>query len=168
MAPVKEAMRRLDGRFWTALGTVMDRQGGQHFELHDGADITVDVELHPSGRVITCRIAGAGGGAGRGAWGIPDPGDEVAVIVPDGEEDAGGIVVGTLSSGAVPPDTAPATWVVQAPTVIIVGGDVQLGASGLTAALDGVVTARGIDPFTGSTYDALNNASSVVKAKRGA
>lgn len=48
-------------------------------------------------------------------------------------------------------------------------GSIRLGGSGLsalTALLDGVVTARGIDPFTGATYGALGNASSVVLAKK--
>ena len=45
-------------------------------------------------------------------------------------------------------------------------GDVELGGPGLTALLDGVVTARGIDPFTGATYGALGNASSRVMARK--
>ena len=44
-------------------------------------------------------------------------------------------------------------------------GSVEIGGTSLTALLDGVVTARGIDPFTGSTYGALGNASAVVMAK---
>lgn len=45
-------------------------------------------------------------------------------------------------------------------------GNVSLGGPGLTALLDGVVTARGIDPFTGATYGALGNASSRVMARK--
>jgi len=46
------------------------------------------------------------------------------------------------------------------------GHVVELGATGL-AATAGVVQGEGIDPFTGMTYAALNNASSIVRAKKG-
>jgi len=45
-------------------------------------------------------------------------------------------------------------------------GTVSIGGTGLTALLDGVVTARGIDPFTGATYGVLGNASSKVFARK--
>lgn len=54
-------------------------------------------------------------------------------------------------------------------TVVIqldAAGTIQLGGTGLTAMLDGLVTARGVDPFTGATYGALGNASAVVMAKK--
>lgn len=54
-------------------------------------------------------------------------------------------------------------------TVVIqldAAGTIQLGGPGLTAMLDGLVTARGVDPFTGATYGALGNASAVVMAKK--
>ncbi|TAK31004.1 MAG: hypothetical protein EPO40_06320 [Myxococcaceae bacterium] len=54
-------------------------------------------------------------------------------------------------------------------TVVIqidAAGTIQLGGTGLTALLDGLVTARGVDPFTGATYGALGNASAVVMAKK--
>lgn len=54
-------------------------------------------------------------------------------------------------------------------TVVIqldAAGTIQLGGTGLTTLLDGLVTARGIDPFTGATYGALGNASAVVMAKK--
>lgn len=57
----------------------------------------------------------------------------------------------------------------QAVLEIAPDGSIRLGGSGLsalTALLDGVVIARGIDPFTGATYGALGNASSVVLAKK--
>jgi len=79
-----------------------------------------------------------------------------------GSDEAGGLRVTvrpdnsmTISRGA--------TMVAQ----IDADGTVHLGGPGLTALLDGVVTARGIDPFTGATYGALGNASSVVLAKKG-
>lgn len=46
------------------------------------------------------------------------------------------------------------------------GRKVYLGANTLAALTDGVVVAQGIDSFTGATYGALGNASSVVLAKK--
>lgn len=48
----------------------------------------------------------------------------------------------------------------------VTNGKITLGGDGLTPLLDGVVTARGVDPFTGATYGALGNASSVVLARK--
>jgi hypothetical protein len=56
---------------------------------------------------------------------------------------------------------------IEAASTKIVGNDVQLGADNLiNPLLDGVVLASGIDPFTGSTYGALGNASAIVKARK--
>lgn len=173
MAPVRDVVRQLGGQ-WVAIGTVMPAQGGQHYDTHGGKDVTVEVELHPSGATITCRIGSAAGGPDQGVWGVPEPGDEVAVLIPDGEIDAGGIVVATLSSGGAPDRAAPKTVLVKADKVIVQAGqvlvlsdDVQLGGEALQALLDGVVTARGVDSFTGLTYGQLGSASSVVKARKG-
>jgi hypothetical protein len=46
------------------------------------------------------------------------------------------------------------------------GAKVYLGASPLVALTDGVVVAQGVDPFTGTTYGILGNASAVVMAKK--
>lgn len=181
MAAMSEAVRAMDGRFWTGIGTVLPAQGGDHFDLHDGQDCTVEVELHPGGRVITARVGSAGGGANQGVWRIPDPGDEVAVLVPDGEEDAGGIITCVLSTGQVPDSLGGALLVrgiprvivqgdaevlVQAPKVVVEADQVMLGGDNLTPLLDGVVLASGIDPFSQSTYGALGNASSIVMARK--
>lgn len=52
--------------------------------------------------------------------------------------------------------------------ISIKGANVQLGADDLAdlPLQNGVVLASGIDPFTGLTYGALGNASSVVTAKK--
>lgn len=44
---------------------------------------------------------------------------------------------------------------------------VHLGGPGLVALLDGVLTGRAFDPFTGQTHAALGNSSSAVLAKKG-
>lgn len=46
------------------------------------------------------------------------------------------------------------------------GQAVRIGGGTLSAALNGVVVASGVDSFTGATYGALGNASSVVLAKK--
>jgi hypothetical protein len=56
---------------------------------------------------------------------------------------------------------------VVAQNAFINAGQVHLGSgTALPAALNGVVLASGIDPFTGATYGALQNASSSVTAKK--
>lgn len=55
--------------------------------------------------------------------------------------------------------------------ILSAAGKVKLGGDNLTenplvAGGDGVVTGRGIDPFTGTTYGLLGNASTVVLAKK--
>jgi len=49
---------------------------------------------------------------------------------------------------------------------IVSAPDVQLGGANLTAPVNGLVLAGGIDPFTGLTYAALGSTSNVVKAKK--
>lgn len=51
-------------------------------------------------------------------------------------------------------------------SLALVAGLLHLGGEGLNPVLDGVVTAQGIDSFTGSTYGSLGNASQVVMAKK--
>lgn len=81
-----------------------------------------------------------------------------------------GMVIGSDTSAArITFNTDGSVEVAQGSTVVIrvdATGTVQLGGTGLAALLDGVVTARGIDPFTGATYGALGNASSRVMARK--
>ncbi len=58
-------------------------------------DILVDVVLHPSETPVTARLA-------AGIWDVPDVGDEVAVLVPDGAIDFMPIIVARLSTNHVP------------------------------------------------------------------
>lgn len=68
-----------DGKQWTALGVVVaPEDGGPHWEIVDGADIMVEVELQPTRDVVQARLAG-------GMWVVPDLGEEVAVVLPAGE-----------------------------------------------------------------------------------
>lgn len=49
--------------------------------------------------------------------------------------------------------------------LIINATSISIGADGLAALINGLVLAKGIDPFTGATYGALGNASATVMAK---
>ena len=63
--------------------------------------------------------------------------------------------------------TAGGSAKVDAGTEAVVSApDVQLGSSGLSPPVNGLVLGGGIDTFTGLTYAALQNASAVVKAKK--
>ncbi len=95
-----------DQRIWSNLGVVIEPEDGEpHFEIVtvDGTivDVLVEVELVPERIHVTARLAGRGG-QGRGLWEVPQVGDEVAVIVPDGEVEFCPIVVATLSGGEIP------------------------------------------------------------------
>jgi hypothetical protein len=102
-------------------------EGQSHFEIVEGgADVLVDVELQPSQVRCTARLGGLGGGPGRGIWCIPPVGAEVVVLVPDGDLEAGPIIVGAESSGQVP-DGLDGTTIVIVPApggkVLIHDGD---------------------------------------------
>jgi hypothetical protein len=56
---------------------------------------------------------------------------------------------------------ATVTKLVLKATQVFIGDE-----AGLTALINGVVLAGGIDPFTGATYGALGNASATVLAKK--
>lgn len=58
---------------------------------------TVQVELHPSGEVASCRVANSCAGVGEGEWDPFVAGDEVIVAIPEGDERAGCTIIGRLN-----------------------------------------------------------------------
>jgi len=117
-----------DGRVHSALG-IVTTDGASHYELVDG-DLLVDVVLVPSETLITARMALAGGGgAGQGLWWVPDVGSEVALLIPDGELEAGALIVGVLSSAGVPDGIGPGRLLAAWPEVHIVTDDLRLGSA---------------------------------------
>lgn len=124
LTPLKEILK--DARRWTALGTVFLPDGeSQHYELvADGVtvDVLVDVQLQPSGSDVTCRL-GASGGNNRGLWQIPNVGDEVCVLIPEGHEDWMPAIVTVLSSGKIPDGVAVNVTVIADGKVLIHDGD---------------------------------------------
>lgn len=128
LSAMKEALQ--DGRIHTAFGLVTDIDAdGQHFEL-DGDDLLIEVEIVPNGSRITARMGVCGGGPSAGIWFIPPVGSEVALLIPDGSLDAGPIIVGVLSSGAVPSGIAVGVTVIANSSKVLVhdgsGGAVPL------------------------------------------
>lgn len=117
------AMREIlfDTRSWLHVGIVV-KDGDTHFE-QDGKDVIVFVELMPSEMLIACRLANFGGGAGQGIYRVPAVGSEVAVGIPGGDPECGGIVLGTLSTAQVPDGVAESRIVVVAPEVLVYDSD---------------------------------------------
>lgn len=93
-------MRELfkDRRMWTGVGIVTAPEGEEHWEIvqnTDGDDVGVLVEvvLQPSLTPVTCRLA-------AGIFDVPDEGDEVGVILPEGAADFMPVIVCRLSRAA--------------------------------------------------------------------
>jgi hypothetical protein len=159
MAQIRQSMR--DGKAWTGLGVVRQFPGeSSHFDI-EGAEVLVDVELVPNGERILCRLAAAGGG---GYWTIPAIGEEVAVVIPEGDVEADPVIVGTLSDA--PAGVAVDRVVIVRAGVRVLADNIELGGADLVPLTAGVVVAAGVDPFTGATYGTLNNHSTVVKARK--
>lgn len=117
-----------DRRMWSAIGTVFEPEGDQHWEVVTGddgssVDIVIEVLLHPSEQPVTCRLR-------AGMWEVPDVDDEVIVLIPEGETDFMPIVIGRLSSNVVPTVQGP-----EPGKLVIVNGQVLVhdGSGGAVA-----------------------------------
>lgn len=95
-------MRELfkDRRLWSAIGIVMAPEGEQHWEIvqndaGDGVDIIVEVVTQPGLETVSCRLP-------AGVWDVPDEGDEVAIVFPEGDRDFMPVIVARLSTNVVP------------------------------------------------------------------
>ena len=136
------------GHWWAGNGSVADP--GDLRRNHIANSIALPLSVHPRGRALTKAPR------------HNDPGEPRIVIGSDADD---GTRLTLMRDGSLRVSRG-----AQAVLEIAPDGSIRLGGSGLsalTALLDGVVTARGIDPFTGATYGALGNASSVVLAKKG-
>ena len=122
-AEVRDALE--DGRVHCSVGVVVHRPNeDSHYEvIEDDAgnpvDVSVEVDLMPRSEAVTARLGALAGGAGSGIWRIPPPGTEVMVMVPRGELENGPVIVGELSSRAVPPALDQDTLVIINPGKVI-------------------------------------------------
>jgi hypothetical protein len=97
---MREALR--DRRVWAMIGVVVQPEDGSpHWEIvGENADVMVEVVLQPTGEPVLCRLA-------AGMWIVPSPGDEVAVLIADGDITFMPVVICLLAS-SVPATQGPA------------------------------------------------------------
>lgn len=135
------------GHWWAGDGSIQDP--GDLRRHHIANSIALPLSVHP--RQAALQRA-------------PRHNDSGAPRVVIGDDAADGLRITLNNDGSLKiTQGSEATLQVDAGGTIRLGGP---GAAALTALLDGVVTARGIDPFTGATYGALNNASAKVLVKK--
>ena len=121
-----------DGRLWAALGLVVKDGTDPHYTIDGSSDVYVEVMLVPTEVRISARLMSLVGGPGEGIWRVPPVGSEVLVVIPDGELLAGPVVVGTLSTGAIPTGTQGINDSTPSTQTIIIGSSVLIhsGAGG--------------------------------------
>lgn len=151
LTDMREVFR--DRRTWCAIGVVTVPDGAAaHFEI-SATDILVDVILQPSLHDVTCRLA-------AGMWLLPDVGEEVVVVLPEGEMSFMPTIVGILSSGVVPTaqQPTPQRIAIVRPEVVVhdgSGGAVSLAVlTSLQATIDklnDLITAYNGHVHTGGT-----------------
>lgn len=97
----------IDTRFWVATGIVATVDDDGNIQDDDPkavyisrAGVEVDVVLLPSQDQITCRVAS--GGPGAQDFRPVHPGDEVLVLIPDGEHGSSPVVVALLNGQSDP------------------------------------------------------------------
>lgn len=87
-----------DTRQWVSYGTVDAEEAGGKPVRFDKIGPMVDVKLHPSAAHVTCRVASWCAGRGEGEYYPFVQGDEVVVLVPEGDERAGCVIVGRCNN----------------------------------------------------------------------
>jgi hypothetical protein len=88
-----------DTRAWCSHGTVdVSTQSSPAVVFTKEYGPLVNVTLHPSGTPVRCRVAHDVAGNGEGGWHPFVDQDEVMVLVPEGDETAGCVIVGRLNN----------------------------------------------------------------------
>lgn len=171
MSAVRAALT--DRRVWCGLGIVYKPDGeASHYEIDEDIGVLVNVELMPNQEPLLCRLGGLGSGGTHGVWRIPPVGTEVAVAVPGGDIGGDTIIIGVLSSGAVPNELDGDTVVVKGPsTVLVIGAEVQVRSEGGTAeplitksTFDAHVHPTGVGP-SGVPDNTASSGTSVIKGE---
>lgn len=92
-----------DPRQWVSYGLVNADTADQPsvvFDNEDGKEMpypVVMVTLEPSGTVVPCRVSSQVAGNGEGEWYPFVEGDEVLVVIPEGNERSGCVIIGRLN-----------------------------------------------------------------------
>ncbi len=94
----------IDPRQWCSMATIdADTDSARSVQFTDDDGNTnpygplISVTLQPSGISMVCRVAGAVAGEGEADWYPFIGGDEVVVLILEGDERAGGVIVGRLN-----------------------------------------------------------------------
>lgn len=91
----------MDTRQWVSYGIVDEGENSVRFVDENGAPLPtgplVTVTLEPSHVTVPCRVAGHVAGQEEGEWFPFLPGDEVLVVVPEGDERAGCTIIGRMN-----------------------------------------------------------------------
>jgi hypothetical protein len=147
-----------DERIWTIAARVeKHKNDSEHYEMTDEGHMVVSVITLRHGVPIKAILNG-GGNNGHGVWFIPPIGTEVVVNFDDGQFEGDAYIVGI--HGHAPSALEPGKVLIRGDVVNLCDAD----ENPLTG--EGVVIGTGIDPFTGQTYNALQNASTKVFAKK--
>lgn len=134
-----------DNRVMPAIGVVWQPPGeASHYDLEpdqsgNGTDILVHVQKMPHEEPLLCYLACSS------MWRIPPVGTVVALLVPDGDLEAGAIIVGMLPSGSPPAGLDGSTAILDVPKIVMraTAGDAELDATG-NVVLGGGTTAAAI------------------------
>jgi hypothetical protein len=102
LSTLREALK--DTRVWASMGVVIKpdgEEGATHWEIvvddaGNATDIVVEVNLVPANIEVTARLNMLG------VVQVPEVGDEVLVVFPDGQLDWMPVIAARMSSGAVP------------------------------------------------------------------
>lgn len=84
-----------DTRSWVSYGVVDRTPNPVTFDPDLGP--LVNVTLQPAATPVTCRVASFISGSLEGSWYPFGPGDEVIVVIPQGDEKSGPVIVGRLN-----------------------------------------------------------------------
>lgn len=91
----------MDTRQWVSYGIVNGRNEDDDsgpIEFTKELGPMVEVTLQPSGIIVSCRVAGSVAGNGEGEYSPFLQGDEVVVLVPEGDEQAGCLIIGRCNN----------------------------------------------------------------------
>ena len=143
----------IDPRHWSSYGTVCTLNDDGSFNFDDPLSVYtspdgchVDVLIHPVLQHVTCRYSGVQGGSAGTIYTPIQPGDEVLVIIPDGDLRQAPVITRILSAehSRLPmgPDRKP-LW--QNDRILIHGNTVPVeirtaGGGHILVAMDGTVT----------------------------